>query len=119
MIFGEGGGLLELEYAGMGFTYVRGEVYRSIQRHQKLPGCGGGYEPGKLITPYFIPTVIPDGQGHCYLSEDYSFCWRARQCGYPVMADTRIRLGHVHRHVLTWDDFVPSQTYPTLKMGIA
>ena len=28
------------------------------------------------------------------LSEDYSFCWRARQLGYKLWCDSRIRPGH-------------------------
>ena len=32
--------------------------------------------------------------------EDLSFCWRARQCGYKIMADPRIQLGHVGHYVV-------------------
>lgn len=119
MTFGNGGGLLELEYAGMGFTLVRRGVYEKVARELKLPACGGGYDPAKLVTPYFIPTIVPDGAGWCYLSEDYSFCHRARQVGFPILADTSVRLGHVGRRVLTWDDLVPRQTFETLTIGVS
>lgn len=35
----------------------------------------------------------PDGRIH-YLSEDWAFCERARQCGYDIWADTSIILSH-------------------------
>ncbi len=115
--FGVGGGLLEMEFAGMGFTYVRGEVYQAIAR--ELPACHGGYDPAKTITPYFIPMVVPDGGGWCYLSEDYSFCQRARKAGFPVLADTTIRLGHGNgRHKYTWDDLAQRQSFESLTIEI-
>lgn len=116
--FGAGGGLLEVRYAGMGFTHVRREVY---ERMTGLPKCGGGYDPTKLVTPYFIPTLALDGDGGwCYLSEDYSFCHRAREVGFPVWADTTIRLGHGNgSYKFTWDDMLPRQMYGSLEVNIA
>jgi hypothetical protein len=118
MTFGKGGGLIEMEFVGMGFTHIRREVYQRVDRDQKLPRCGGGYDPAKLVVPYFIPTVAPDGAGGwCYLSEDYSFCSRARQCGYPAFADTTIRLGHgVGPYKRTWDDLNPRQAVESLQI---
>lgn len=40
--------------------------------------------------------------------EDLSFCWRARQCGWKILCDPRIELGHVGHHIITrqyWKDF--------------
>jgi hypothetical protein len=49
--------------------------------------------------------IVEDGNGgHSYLSEDSSFCHRVRQCGFPIVADTRIRLGHIGRYVFSWKD---------------
>ena len=45
----------------------------------------------------------PDG-GFRYLSEDYSFCERARSAGHKVFADTSIRLGHVGEYEYVWED---------------
>jgi hypothetical protein len=44
----------------------------------------------------------PDG--HWYLSESFSFCERARQCGYRVWADTTIRLRHLGSYGYSWED---------------
>lgn len=114
---GTSGGLLEMQYVGMGLTLIRAKVYEKIAAEFALPACSGNYDPGLKITPYFLPMVVPENGGHCYLSEDYSFCYRARQAGIAIMADTTIRVGHIHRTVLTWDDFVPRQRFDGLEMG--
>ena len=106
--FGAHGGLVEMEYVGMGFTLVKTEVYHRIARKLRLPKCGGGYDPTRKITPYFIPTVVlrpvPNGPPeYSYLSEDYSLCHRARLSGYKIMADTAIKLGHLATTPRTWD----------------
>jgi hypothetical protein len=100
--FGQGGGLQEMEYVGTGFLHVRSEVYFSIEAKLGLPRCHGAYD-GKTVVPYFLPAVVHADGRYCYLSEDYSFCHRARLAGYPVFADTRIRLSHMGKYAYTWE----------------
>lgn len=33
--------------------------------------------------------------------EDLSFCWRARECGYKIVCDPRISLGHVGHQIIS------------------
>ena len=33
--------------------------------------------------------------------EDLSFCWRARECGYKILLDPRVKCGHVGNIVVT------------------
>jgi hypothetical protein len=102
LVFGDGGGLVEILYAAGGFLLAHRRVYEAIRDLEQLPHCnerfGGGF------TPYFWPMVIPDGDGHWYLAEDFAFCERVRRAGFAVMADTRIRLEHVGRTAFTWED---------------
>lgn len=35
--------------------------------------------------------------------EDLSFCWRARECGYKVMLEPKVKCGHVGHMVVTED----------------
>lgn len=40
--------------------------------------------------------------------EDLSFCWRARQCGWKIVCDPRIQLGHVGHTIITgsfWENY--------------
>ena len=115
LTFGEGGGLLEMEYVGMGFTHIRKEVYEALVKD--LPLCGGGYD-GEEVIPFFLPMVTREGGKPNYLSEDYSFCRRAKDAGFTMFADTSIKLGHMGSYKYTWDDLVPKQNLTALQLGI-
>jgi predicted O-methyltransferase YrrM len=100
--FGKHGGLTEVRYCGFGFTHVRREVFEAVQAHAALPVCNQRF--GSPLVPFFEPTSIPEPGGRWSLSEDYAFCERARRAGFPVMADTRIRLWHVGTYRYGWED---------------
>jgi hypothetical protein len=100
--FGKAGGLVEILYAPTGFLRVRREVYESIRAKLHLPECLA--DTGRKLVPYYAPLIRPDGEGWWYLAEDFSFCERARQCGYRVMADTTIRLLHIGTYAYGWED---------------
>lgn len=102
LTFGREGGLAEIQYAGAGFLLVRREVYSRIQMEQKLPICNERY--GRVLIPWFQPMVRPDGEHEWYLAEDFAFCERARQAGYAVVADTRVRLSHIGSYRYRWED---------------
>jgi hypothetical protein len=69
-----------------------------------------------MIVPYFLPAGGPRQRG--YLSEDYSFCERARRVGVVPFADTRIKLGHVGRYTYTWDDLFPRERHESFALTI-
>ncbi len=102
MTFGIGGGLSEIKYGATGFLLTKREVYEKIQEHEGLPTCNIQF--GRPVVPYFLPMAVPVGENFWYLGEDFAFCERARRCGYQVMADTRIRLGHIGRQTYEWED---------------
>ena len=75
------------ECEGFGFGCVLAPTMAFIEVSAKF---------GDMFTPI-------NGTG-----EDLSFCWRARQCGWKLMCDPRIELGHVGHHVITrdfWEDY--------------
>jgi hypothetical protein len=102
MTFGEGGGLIEILYAGTGFLHIRREVYRKIQEELKLPMCNERF--GETMIPFFHPMLYQRDDGYDYLAEDYSFSQRARDCGFQIMADTTVRLWHVGMYAYGWED---------------
>lgn len=70
---GQGGGLVEILYAGGGFLLVLREVYLAVQERLALPMCNERF--GRPMVPYFLPMVIEcggdlksplpvDGNGH-------------------------------------------------------
>jgi len=102
VVFGAGGGLLEIQYAATGFLLTQRRVYEAIAEQGELPVCNQRFN--RPVVPYFLPMLVPDGTGHWYLGEDFSFSERARRCGFVVMADTRIRLNHIGKCSYSWED---------------
>ena len=67
----------------------------------EVAGCGFGC----ILTPTSVFVNVMEKFGDLFApiqgtGEDLSFCWRARQCGYKIMADPRIQLGHVGHYVV-------------------
>jgi hypothetical protein len=113
---GNEGGLMQVRFAGFGFTYVKKQVFDAIRIQHVLPTCTPYL--GKPFVPYFMPLIVHDFGEPWYLSEDYSFCWRAAKCGFKVMADTRIRLAHLAKRALTWDELMPRQQYGGITLKV-
>lgn len=102
LVFGETGGVVEIEYAATGFLLTHRRVYEDIRREQKLPVCNERF--GQPVVPYFLPMVHEHEKGAWYLGEDFAFCERARRSGHRVFADTRIRLEHIGTYRYSWED---------------
>lgn len=102
LVFGEGGGLVEILYAAGGFTLVRSSVYAAMQEKLALPTCNVQF--GSPLVPYYMPMVKDTPEGAWYLAEDFAFSERARQAGFRVHGDTRIRLKHIGRYAYQWED---------------
>jgi len=70
-------GLFEVQGCGFGCVLMRTEVLMSVQAK--------------------FNTMFQPMQG---LGEDLAFCWRARECGYKIMADPSLEIGHVGQAVI-------------------
>lgn len=96
-----GPGLVEVKYAATGFMAIPRAVLQQVAAQLPLVDAGAGKQqdgrPVCQFWPFFQP-FYPEGE---YLSEDYSFCHRAREIGIKVLVDTQIVLGHVG-HVTFW-----------------
>lgn len=102
LVLGDEGGLTEILYAAGGFTLVRSSVYTTVQEKLGLPVCNAQF--GSPLVPYYQPLVKETPDGAWYLAEDFAFSERARQAGFSVYADTRIRLRHIGRYAYQWED---------------
>jgi hypothetical protein len=106
---GKGGGIREILGTGFSFVHTRRELYERIRTAHSLPECKPQIGSGPSVIPFFIPQVASDGVNSYYLTEDASFCYRMRQCGLKVMADTSILLSHFGKHPFSWKDFLSHQ----------
>lgn len=77
------GDTIDVEYVGAGFLLVHRSVYEAL-----------GDEP------YRQDVTSPSG---ALLTEDYAFCHRARDAGFPVKVNTKIFLGHCKLRVLGYE----------------
>jgi hypothetical protein len=66
------------------------------------PRCTGFRIDALVFVAHLFMRAGRDG--HWYLAEGYSCCYRARQCGFRIMADTTIRLLHVGTCAYGWED---------------
>lgn len=104
IVLGEKGGLYPIKYGATGFMCTHRSVYEKIIEKfnlSKVKIWGGQYE----AYPFFFP-IIHEGE---YLGEDFAFCKRARDAGFNLVCDTRIRLSHIGRY---------SYSYEFLKTGL-
>jgi len=96
-VFGETGSIANsasgnpsaVPYAECGFLLSWREVYLAIQQSPDVSPCR---RPGESpFLPFFLPLIVhEDGDAH-YLPEGFSFCVRARTCGYSIAADKSVR----------------------------
>ena len=75
-------GLFEVGACGFGCVLMKTEIFVSV--FAKF---------GLMFTPI----------ANC--GEDIAFCWRARQCGYKIVADPSIGLGHVGHTIISKEFF--------------
>ncbi|HEV2393039.1 MAG TPA: hypothetical protein VG146_11835 [Verrucomicrobiae bacterium] len=104
IVFGDAGGPIELKYIGAGFLLTRRVVYERIDRDLFSRDHPKRARGATRMAPFFFNTIEGRRPGRQYLSEDYSFCAYARKCGFKIMADTTVRLGHIGRYVYSWEE---------------
>ena len=76
----------EVTWIGGGFKMVKREVCEVLQKKYKFPNLPMEYK----------------GE---YVSEDWAFDQRARECGFSVWADPKIKLGHQGNFIFTIENY--------------
>lgn len=75
----------------------------------EVAGCGFGC----VLAPTSAFVDVQAKFGRMFspigdVGEDLSFCWRARQCGWKIICDPSIELGHVGHNIITrefWEEY--------------
>jgi len=95
---------MELNEEGNAFEWT--EYLKVPEEPFKIEACGFGCV--LMRTEVFTSVYTKFGQMFTPLAncgEDVAFCWRAKQCGYEILADPTINLGHVGSTVFTKEFF--------------
>ena len=97
---------VEVPFISTGFMAVTREPFEALA--DKLPLCHESWGESSF-WPFYLPYVIPwEGDGHILLSEDWAFCQRARDAGFPSWLDPSIRLAHHGDYAFTLEDLLRS-----------
>lgn len=67
----------------------------------EIAGCGFGC----VLTPVNVFLDVLNKFDNMFapiggVGEDLSFCWRASQCGYKIIADPQVQCGHIGHYVI-------------------
>lgn len=107
---------MELNEEGTGFDWTEFDEIPS--EPFEVGACGFGCVLMK--TEIFVAVFSKFGQMFTPIAncgEDIAFCWRARQCGYKIIADPSIGLGHVGHTIITKEFFKNYQLTLKAKEG--
>jgi len=97
--FFEGGRLVSASSVGTGLCAVAREVFREFA--QRLPRLKSGHQgPAADVIPFY-ECITKDGY---WFGEDTSFCVRAREWGFPIYVDSRVRVGHLGDYAYHLED---------------
>ena len=98
------GGLVEVACVATGFLYTKAIVYETMKQQLNLPECNTAFDAPQI--PFFKPDVWYENGEPYYYGEDFSFCKRANQCGFRIVLDTTIKLGHIGNYQYDWEDMI-------------
>lgn len=84
--------VVQLASCGAGCLLVHRNVFEKIAAHEQF---------GKDPWPWFSHEIVQTRQGLKRLGEDYTFCVRALECGFPIVG---IPLVVGHRKVVVLDE---------------
>lgn len=89
---------LEIDDTGCEWTNMKKVPDKGVF---EVAGCGFGC----VLMPTKIFTDVLAEFGNLFapikgVGEDLSFCWRARKCGYKIVCDPDIQLGHVGHYIV-------------------
>lgn len=77
---------IAVDYAGTGFMCIAREVIEKLSHKAK------SYEgPDGRVSAIYMTPIHND----VFESEDYHFCRKAREAGFKIVMDPKVRLGHI------------------------
>jgi hypothetical protein len=103
---------VEIRLLGSGFMAIHRKVFQKMIDEKVVPFC----HPHDLkFWPFFMPMTYKNDFGDdVYLSEDWSFCHRARELGFRVWLDPSVFISHHGDY--SWD-LADALRPPKVKMG--
>lgn len=88
----------ELLYGSTGFMAFTYNIAKKIVDASPETLSYDALAVKRTCTPFFLERIVDDpevGRKNAWLSEDYSFCWLARQHGAKIMGYISPTIGHI------------------------
>jgi hypothetical protein len=98
------GKLIEVKALATGFLFIKAEVFHTMKEKLNLPVCNTSFSAETI--PFFQPQIWEENGNNYYLGEDFSFCYNASKCGYKIILDSTIKLGHIGKYTYEWKDVI-------------
>mgnify|MGYP002864868359 CR=1 FL=1 len=99
--FGNEGGVYEMKDISSGCMVIRREVLEKMISSESVHLCTHGE---RQYYPFFQHREVEDDGVWEDKSEDWFFCYQARQLGFKVWMDSSIRTGHTGAYEFDWSD---------------
>ncbi len=100
-------GYMRVAYAGTGFMLIQRAVFDQLREafpEDQYLNDGDGYDDGRLSGNFWnFFSAMPHPKSKRFLSEDFGFCYKWRQCGGEIWVNAISRLTHVGRAVYDGD----------------
>lgn len=96
---------VEIKYGASGFMAIHRRVFEALLKRSDMPLCHAGKD--WEFYPFYHTEVVEDEDpaiGPILLSEDFAFCYKARQEGFNTYLNPAVRLGHQGTHVYHLED---------------
>lgn len=106
--------LQPIRYVAGGFMAVHRGVFEALAKNLPLTHKGTALEH----YPFYLPFVVEGENGPELLSEDYALCERAARAGFSVLANCRVRLGHVGEETFRLEEMLRPAGVPTQPLAI-
>jgi len=101
----------QVPYVGTGFMMIKRRVVDGMLDHYldeldfQMPD-GNYYNQTKVSYVDLFATITSGAHelsDRLYLTEDYAFCHRARECGFEVWSHNNVKLTHTGMHTFSFD----------------
>ena len=98
-------------YTGTGFMMIKRHVVSEMMDHYRhalafeMPD-GNYYEQTRVEYVDLFDTITSganEQDKRVYLTEDYAFCHRARECGFEVWSHKHVKLTHTGMHTFSFN----------------
>lgn len=109
--------VVKARYVSGGFIATHRRVFERLAKRDDCPLLHESVESMRF-RPFYTPFWTQGESELIYLSEDWAFCERAAQDGFPSYLDPAVRLLHVGMSAYRLEDMLQDEPLPTQPLAL-